>query len=63
MVLSTMFVLILARKSSYTSSKRQVFKKEEGLYFSKKSNKTKQTVEALSHFTYTTCFKIIPTFE
>lgn len=41
MVLSTMFVLILARKSSYTSSKRQVFKKEEGLYFSKKKqNKT-----------------------
>ena len=62
MVLSTMFVLILARKSSYTSSKRQVSKKEEGLYFSKK-NKTKQAVEAVSHFTYTTCFKIILTFE
>ena len=60
MVFSTMLVLTLARKSSYISSKSQVFRKEEGLYFSKKN---RQTVEALSHFNYTTCFKIILTFE
>ena len=47
-------VLILLRKAKFLNKKKD---------YTFQKNKTKQTVEALSHFTYTTCFKIILTFE
>lgn len=56
MVFSTMLVLTLLtflRKAKFLEKKKD--------YTFQKKNK--QTVEALSHFNYTTCFKIILTFE
>ena len=48
-------VLILLRKDKFLKKKKD--------YTFQKKKKKKQAVEAVSHFTYTTCFKIIPTFE
>ena len=48
-------VLILIRKDKFLKKKKD--------YTFQKKKKTKQAVEAVSHFTYTTCFKIILTFE